>query len=198
MATQSKRGAHRPRSLASEQAILKATLQILMKEGYAGLTLDRVAVLAKSSKATIYRRWRTKEHLILAVFGQLPMLVPAAGKNLEEELTAMFAQFGRIMQGSPLKGVLPMLAAECVDNPELSEALKQVNEQRRGPVRTVLRRAIERRELAADTDIELAIDVIQGAITVRLYFLLDVLSEAWIRKLVRLVLRGFALKDLKK
>lgn len=187
-------GRGRPRSALAEHSILQAALQILSSEGYNALTTDRVAATARVSKSTIYRRWPTKEHLILAVFGQIPMAAPEEGANLEAELIALFGQFVRIMHGSPMKAVLPRLAAECVHNPELSSALILVNEQRRVPIRIVLNRAMRRGELAEGTDIELAIDVIQGAIAIRLYFLLDQLSDAWIRKLVRLVMDGIAAK----
>lgn len=180
----------RPRGRAVEQAILKATLQILTEDGYAALTIDRVAATARASKTTIYRRWATKEHLVLAVFAELPIAEPLAGPSLEADLITLFRQFTKIMENSPLRGVLPNLTAECINNPELSAALIQVNEQRRVPIRQVLRHAIARGELPADADIELAIDVIQGAISIRLYFLLDRLSEEWIQGLVRLLLQG--------
>ena len=184
----------RARGIAAEQAILKATLKILSEGGYPALTIDRVAATARASKTTIYRRWKTKEHLVLAVFDQLPMAVPVAGPSLEADLIALFGQFSKIMQDSPLRGVLPMLVAECIDNPSLSAALIKVNGQRREPIRHVLNHAIRRGELPAETDIELAIDVIQGAIAIRLYFLLDRLSEEWIRGLVRLLLDGIGKK----
>lgn len=184
----------RARGIAAEQAILKATLKILSEGGYPALTIDRVAATARASKTTIYRRWKTKEHLVLAVFDQLPMAVPVAGPSLEADLIALFGQFSKIMHDSPLRGVLPMLTAECIDNPSLSAALIKVNDQRREPIRHVLRHAIGRGELPPDTDIELAIDVIQGAIAIRLYFLLDRLSEEWIRGLVRLLLDGIGKK----
>ncbi|MFA5941784.1 MAG: TetR/AcrR family transcriptional regulator [Sinimarinibacterium sp.] len=180
----------RARSRAAEQAILKATLEILSERGYAALTIDRVAASARASKTTIYRRWKNKEHLVLAVFGQLPIPVPAAGPSLEADLIALFGQFSKIMRDSPLRGVLPKLAAECIDNPALSAALVQVNDQRRAPMRHVLRHAIRRGELPADADIELAIDVLQGAIAIRQYFLLDELTDKWIRGLVGLLLDG--------
>ncbi len=182
----------RARGIAAEQAILQATLKILSTGGYSALTIDRVAATARASKTTIYRRWKTKEHLVLAVFDRLPMAAPpAAGASLEADLIALFGQFSKIMQDSPLRGVLPMLVAECINNPALSAALTRVNEQRRAPIRHVLKQAIHRGELAADTDIELAIDVIQGAISIRLYFLLDPLRDEWIRGLVQLLLNGF-------
>ncbi|TDU23221.1 TetR family transcriptional regulator [Panacagrimonas perspica] len=184
----------RPRSLVSEQAILDATLRILSTEGYAALTVDRVASLARASKATLYRRWKTKEHLVLAVFSRMPVVVPEEGRNVEDELLGMFSQFSRQMRDSPLKGVLPMLAAECVGNPTLSTTLMLINDQRRGPVRLVLRRGIQRGELPPDTDIELAIDLIQGAVAIRIYFLLENPDELWMRRLLRVVLAGLRAK----
>jgi AcrR family transcriptional regulator len=180
----------RARSLAAEQAILKATLDILSTRGYSALTIDRVAATARASKTTIYRRWKTKEHLILAVFAQLPMAEPARGASLEADLITLFGQFARIMSASPLTTALPKLVAECVNNPSLAAALADVNDRRRAPVRAVLGYAIERGELHSDTDIELVIDVIQGAISIHLYFLLQPLSDDWIRGLVRLLING--------
>lgn len=178
----------------SEQAILDATLRILSTEGYAELTVDRVATLARASKATLYRRWKTKEHLVLTVLGRMPVVEPAPGKNVESELISLYGQFARQMRDSPLKGVLPRLAAECVGNSALSNALILINDQRRGPVRLILRRGIQRGELPRGTDIELAIDLIQGAIAIRTYFLLDDLTEAWMRRVLRVVLRGLGAK----
>lgn len=181
----------RARGAAVEQAILQATLQILQEGGYSALTIDRVAAVARASKTTIYRRWKTKEHLVLAVFQQLPIATPPSSSgSLETDLVILFGQFSSIMQASPLRGVLPMLVAECINNPALSNLLVQVNERRRAPIRHVIQQAMARGELPADTDIELIIDVIQGAVSIRLYFLLDQLSEAWIRGLVRLLLDG--------
>lgn len=181
----------RARGVAAEQAILKATLEILQDGGYSALTIDRVAARARASKTTIYRRWNTKEHLVLAVFQQLPIAIPdSSSGKLETDLVGLFKQFSTIMEASPLRGVLPMLVAECINNPALSHLLVQVNERRRAPIRHVIRQAVDRGELPADTDVELIIDMIQGAISIRLYFLLDQLSETWIRGLVCLLLNG--------
>ncbi|PTU32560.1 TetR/AcrR family transcriptional regulator [Stenotrophobium rhamnosiphilum] len=184
----------RPRSLASEKAILKATLKILSESGYAGVTIDRVAAVAKASKSTIYRRWKTKEQLILAVISQLPIAEPPERSSLEAELLEQFAQVSRAMQNSPLKGVIPMLAAECASNPTLASALMVLNDRRRAPLRLILQRAIKRGEIDQAADIELTLDVIQGAVVTRMYFLLEPLTKVWIRKLVRLVTTGVGSK----
>ncbi|WP_029923425.1 TetR-like C-terminal domain-containing protein [Nevskia soli] len=190
----SRRSPGRPLSADSERAIFTAVLRILSTEGYSDLTFDKVAAAAKASKATIYRRWGTKQNLVMAIFRQLPAVDLVDKGNLSADLIAMFHEFLKLMQHSPLKSVLPMLAAECVHRPELADALIVINEQRRVPMRLVFARAIQRGELPKGTDIELAIDMIQGAIAIRLYFLLDTLSEDWIEKLVHTVLQGFKVR----
>jgi AcrR family transcriptional regulator len=70
--SQAKRKPGRPRSMQSEEAIIKATTALLTDEGYASLTVGKVAARARASKSTIYRRWPTKEHLVIEAFNRWP------------------------------------------------------------------------------------------------------------------------------
>ena len=54
----------RPRSEASHQAIIEATLELLTEAGYGSLTMEAVRTRAGVGKATIYRRWASKEELV--------------------------------------------------------------------------------------------------------------------------------------
>jgi Bacterial regulatory proteins, tetR family len=54
----------RPRSEASHQAIIQATLDLLIEVGYGALTMESVRTRAGVGKATIYRRWSSKEELV--------------------------------------------------------------------------------------------------------------------------------------
>jgi AcrR family transcriptional regulator len=54
----------RPRDEAREQAILEAAIELLAEVGYEAMSIEAVAVRAKSSKATIYRRWPGKAELV--------------------------------------------------------------------------------------------------------------------------------------
>ena len=47
------------------QAAIDATLDLIAERGVPGLTTDAVAERAGISKATMYRRWRSKEELML-------------------------------------------------------------------------------------------------------------------------------------
>jgi AcrR family transcriptional regulator len=52
---------------ALDKAIQAAVVEVLAMDGYGGLTMEAVAVVAHVSKATIYRRWPTKTNLLVSV-----------------------------------------------------------------------------------------------------------------------------------
>lgn len=58
--------AGRPFDHSSDELILASTLDLLAERGYERLTLDEVAARTGKAKTTLYRRWATKEHLVLA------------------------------------------------------------------------------------------------------------------------------------
>src|SRR6185437_24526 len=60
----------RPRSAEADQAILRATLELLAQDGIQGMSLEGVAARAGVSKTTIYRRWANKDALILDALRQ--------------------------------------------------------------------------------------------------------------------------------
>ena len=59
---------HRRRGVALEQAIHAAVFDELVDVGYVGFTIESVAGRAHTGKASIYRRWPTKQHLVIDAF----------------------------------------------------------------------------------------------------------------------------------
>jgi AcrR family transcriptional regulator len=68
----------RPYDNSSDAEILASTLDLLAEHGYERLTLDEVAARTGKAKTTLYRRWATKEDLVLAA-------VRSAGRPPEAE-----------------------------------------------------------------------------------------------------------------
>ncbi len=180
----------RPRSKKSEEAIISATTKLLTDEGYDKLTVLKVAAYARASKSTIYRRWPTKEHLIIEAFNRWPALLPHDKGDLLSDLLDLYRQFLRVLHRPPSNGIMPTLVAEKTRNPALAAVFEPLMQKRRDPVRAVFRRAIERGELSRDTDTELAIDAIMGATVLRLYFTSGDLSVKSMRKYLVVLLRG--------
>jgi len=190
MSAQTKRAPGRPRSLASEEAIINATSRLLRTHGFSGLTLSRVAARARASKSTIYRRWPTKEHLIVAAFNRWPVLVPHDSGDVLEDLMDLHAQSMRHLRRGGLKGVMPKLIAARAEEPALASVLDPLIERRYDPVRTILRRAIERGQLPKNSDVELAVHMIMDITAARLYFTSSGTSQPAIREVFRVLLRG--------
>ena len=185
----------RPRSLESEEAILEATGKLLSSEGYLGLTVSKVAARARASKSTIYRRWPTKEHLVMAAFDRWPTMVPRDRGDLLSDLLDLYQQYLRSHSRAPIGAIVPALVAERVSNPELGVLFDSLMRRRLDPTRVVVRRAIERGELPADTDLELAVEVITAAAVMRVYFLPTDLSVKAMRRLFVVQLRGLGARD---
>src|ERR671938_713381 len=78
----------RPRDPSRDEVIRAAILRLLAEVGYGALTMDAVASEARVGKATIYRRWRTKQDLVVDTISELnraEAVAPDTG-SLEDDL----------------------------------------------------------------------------------------------------------------
>ncbi len=188
--SRAKAGSGRPRSQRSEDAIIGATTRLLTHEGYARLTLSKVAARARASKSTIYRRWPTKEHLVIEAFNRWPVLIPRDSGDLLSDLMDLYQQSLRVLHRPPLNAIMPTLIAERSRNPALAAVFDPVMERRRDPARIVLKRAISRGELPPTVDIELAVDAMMGAAYFRMYFVDGDLTVKSMRRVFAAILNG--------
>ncbi len=183
-------GAGRPRSEEVHQAILDATLALLIEVGFSALTVEGVANRAGVGKATIYRRWSSKLPLVIEAFGQLPGFEPVDSGDLETDLKQMLHRYVDAFNSTPLGTVLPSLVGERTHNPELASLFEPVMRERRQPLFDALQRAVERGEIARDLDLERAADLIVGPIAVALFFRGGKINPKRIDPVVELALHG--------
>jgi AcrR family transcriptional regulator len=181
----------RPRDARADRAILEATLALLGETGFAGMTVDAVAARAGVSKATIYRRWASKEALVLDAWRECveyPAL-PDTG-SLRGDLEVLAESLRQSAGKATMRTVLPqMLAAARVDR-EVAVAYERFVTERRAPMGEVLRRAQARGELAPDADLELIHDLIVGPVFYRVLVSGAPVNAATIDAVVELVLRA--------
>jgi AcrR family transcriptional regulator len=182
--------AGRPRSEEAHKAILDATLELLVEVGFSAMTVEGVASRAGVGKATIYRRWPSKLPLVVEAFGQLPGFEEVDTGDLGEDLKKMLRGYLQAFNASPLSAVLPSLAGERAHNPELSELFEPVSKGRRQPLVRAFERAVDRGELAADLDLELAADLVVGPIAVALFFKGGRLNPRMVGPMVDMALAG--------
>jgi AcrR family transcriptional regulator len=161
----------RPRSHEADRAILNATLDLLIEEGYSGVTIEGVAARAGVAKTTIYRRWPSKVEMVVEAIGATAekVPVPKAG-TARAGLAKTLAHTISTMSGDPSAGrILMGLAAETCRNEELAEAVRRgVVEKRRRAVFALLERGIAQGEIRPDIDLDLVADMLGGPVLLRL------------------------------
>ena len=135
--------AGRPRSEEAHQAILDATIELLVEVGFSSLTVEGVASRAGVGKATIYRRWPSKLPLVVEAFGQLPGFEEVDTGSVSEDLKQMLRAYIQAFNSTPLASVMPSLAGERAHNPALSEFYDPVAKQRRQPLIRILQRGVD-------------------------------------------------------
>jgi len=159
----------RPRSERAEQAIIDATIEAIGECGIDGVRCEDVAARAGVGKATLYRRWPGKEDLLIAAFASLKSPLPEPrGESVREDLIAMLGVMANDADDPRYARQFALLHGEGERYPRLVKRYKeQVVEPRRELIRSVLRRGVATGELRADTDIEIAMLTLTGAVMAR-------------------------------
>ena len=170
-ATGAQRSIGRPRDERADRSILRATLELMAENSAHDLRVDDVATRARVGKATIYRRYSSKEELVAAAIAHLnsDIPLPADTGSIQGDFAAT-AQL--VLAGAAKTGALtlmPRLLSEVVGEPEMHALFHEhLVEPRRRVVRGIVERAKARGEIRQDVDTELAIDLMVGPFIYRL------------------------------
>jgi len=157
------RGRGRPRSAEADQAILAATLKLVAEQGVAGTTIEGVAAQAGVGKTTVYRRWPTKNDLIVAAISELPPReLPDTG-SLPGDMAALATLQRERLAGTGLFRIVPGVLAESMNDPDLhARIMERVIGPLRGLLRQIVERGIARGELRPDLDVEALVDILHA------------------------------------
>jgi AcrR family transcriptional regulator len=184
----------RPRSAKAHEAILKAAAELLLDLGLDAVSMDEVAARAGVSKATIYRWWPTKETLALdALYTEWAAAspVPKDTGSLRGDLLSFLSPWGRLVSAQSYARVIAALVAETrVDPAFAAEYQRRVVHPRRDQAREIFGRAIERGEIPADLDVEVALDLIFGPLYYHLLQIHAPLDDDFVQAAIDLALTG--------
>jgi AcrR family transcriptional regulator len=184
----------RPRSDRAHRAILDATRDLLVEGGFSKLRLEHVAERAGVGKATIYRRWRTREALVLELLMELasPHLDIEDVGDTRAELLAATVNPLRALTDTPFGPVIRALLSQIAGNPTLGDPFRAaVVQRRRDAIGQVIARGISRGDLRSDAEADLATELLVGPVYFRLMFGGE-LTPRFAERIVDAVLRGFA------
>ncbi|MFD0475651.1 TetR family transcriptional regulator [Nonomuraea thailandensis] len=145
--TPARRTRGRPRDPEADEAIMKAALELFVERGPEGANVEQIAKRAGVAKVTVYRRWSSKEELLVQAIEQARTLVPgaevweaadAAARPVDERLAGSWAG---TLSDERFRAVLALLIGSSVTQPSL---LATYREQYIEPRRRLIRAALER------------------------------------------------------
>jgi TetR/AcrR family transcriptional repressor of mexJK operon len=164
-----------PRAQAKRDAIHAAAQALFLRHGFAGTSMDAIALAANVSKQTLYRYYQNKEALFVAVLEQLaldhlaePALLAARDMPMDsrtalEHALTLWAQLSitHILQPAYV-GLLRLLIAELPRFPQLGARFFQAVPQQGAAFLRALLESARRHGVIAVDDLEPAIRLLAG------------------------------------
>lgn len=172
MASTATRPPGRPRSARADRAIQDAAIELFVEQGFEAMSMEGVAARAGVGKTTIYRRWDSKEELVMdALVCHLTSVEDPDTGSLREDLIHLLTMFQKTVRTTPLGHVFPRMVAEVAEGSDLGRLYaRRVIEPRRQMLRSILQRGVDRGDLPVGTDLELGLELIMGPVMLRRLF----------------------------
>lgn len=151
----------RPRDPSRDEAIIDATIDVLVRDGYDRLSIEGVAAAAGVGKTTVYRRWSGKAELVIDAMATLKTAIDTIDTGtLDGDIERMIgASCSRRSQR--LQQVMVSICSALPREPDLLEAFKvRFTEPRIARIADMLERARSRGELGPDVDVPMAASLV--------------------------------------
>jgi AcrR family transcriptional regulator len=152
----------RPRDPGVDRRIAQAALDVFAEAGWAGFAMETVARRAGVGKASLYLRWSSKEAMLAdAVTLRLARVADVDTGTLRGDLVELATQMLDVYAGETGRAAL-RLGLEAGAIPGVAEHYEDMRQARVMAARAIVRRGIDRGELAADTPVTLLLDTLAG------------------------------------
>jgi AcrR family transcriptional regulator len=181
------------RSARVREAVLKATLHAVAEHGADAISISEIARRAEVHETSIYRRWPSKEHLLLDAlldYSEAKLPIPDTG-TLRGDLIA-FATAVTAYLDSPLGRTLARAMAVAGDDGALAAGRAQFWKSRLDLASAMIARAKDRGEVATDLDAATALELVIAPPHFRALLTRQPVDENDIARLVDALLAGVA------
>lgn len=155
----------RPRDPDVEVNVLDAARRLTAEKGPDAWSMDELASVANVGKATIYRRWDSKEAVIWDAW--LSIEFPRASSSQDDirrELTELLLRLCRWHEDAGRPTVLSRILTFSRVNPEARRCLDEYLQRAEAPIKTVLQRAASAGQIAPDESCDAALDAVLDAV----------------------------------
>jgi AcrR family transcriptional regulator len=172
-------------------AVTEATLSVVADKGIAGFTIVDVVTRSGVSEASIYRRWGSRDNLIVETLlarSQRTIPVPDTGSiriDLAELLCAIADYFG-----TPVGSAVCQMLASGGDESRWARVHFDFWSSRLEATQVIVDRAVERNELSPCTDPRLVLEALVAPLQLRTLIMREPLDHRLCHQMVELVLDG--------
>jgi len=184
----------RPRDPKIDDAVLETAAEILDAEGYAGFSIQAVIDRAGVTRPAIYRRWPTRQDLVIAALERkldTPVAVDSGCTRCD--LIGAVRLFTTAFRRSLPPRTLAPLIADCAEEPRLyTHAMNALVRPLRDATREILFRAAARDDLRTDTNGELILDLLSSIVYYRGLFGHARVDTRSVEEMVDTLLQGIA------
>jgi AcrR family transcriptional regulator len=177
---------------------IAGTLAELAEHGYSGLSLERVARRAGVHKTTLYRRWGTREELVLEAMLERAgehISVPDTG-SLRADLLELVRTAAANAASPEVAAMARAVAADSPADGRLAAANRRFWRERLRLDAAIVERAIERGEVAAGTEPTQVIESVLAPIHLRLLLTGEPIDRPFLERVVDIVVDGVARASL--
>jgi AcrR family transcriptional regulator len=168
----------RRRGAELEDAICAAAFEELTDVGFAGFTIESVAARAQTGKASIYRRWATKNELLIEAFCRgIPTpdgcFMAAEVDDSVGTRDALHVVVSMMIEGlsGPENATVHAIASEAARDPAFGQAVdrEMLGPRRQGLV-ALFERGIARGDVRPEAPIQLVAEMIPAVVMTRVLF----------------------------
>ena len=171
--------------------VLSAALEVFAEQGYAGFSIEAVALRAGVNKTTIYRRWPAKADLVGAALFALRDEDPEPPNtgSLHDDLVQTLVHWAAQMETPRRRAIVQSFVLANTD-PDLQALVRRMREERPAIPALIFERAVKRRELPKGSDTQLLAAALLGPLHTRVHWKGEHVDATFIRALVKLVVAG--------
>lgn len=187
------RGPGRPREERVTGAVLGAVVDMVHEQGIGAVTMDAVAARARVSKPAIYRRWPTKQDLIIAAAEtRIGILSVPDLDDFRSELRFVLTARLEAYRLPGTDRLIAGLIGAAAETGAVRGQYAQYTERITSETRRILERGIARGDVAADTDVRAAATLVAAPLIFRLIGEQEMPDARFVDTLVDLVARAVA------
>lgn len=174
----------RPRDPQVDEAIFAATLELLVEEGYAQLTIERIAARAGVGKASLYRRWPDKVSIVLEAVSRNPERPSAPNtSSLRADMLAYLRTLVRYR--TVHTEAISAISSEALCNARFAEAFRAgMADPVIAGMRIIVQRAVARGELPAATDVDLVASLPPALLQAQRLFMGRLPDDVFVERIV--------------